>query len=345
MTCAAPLSLEACRDTQRRAESRQRLHEGFDHWLKLLEERMKSGTPTLGELTPAVLALRQEWTQAVTESLVAQAHRPCLEQRTAACPQCGQTWSARSPQERTVDTWVGVVRLRRPYVYGERCQRGMTPLDEALQLTERRQQPDAQRAAVQVTKAVPDETACELLEELTGLPLRAHTAHAVTQGVAAGLTVVDVAPSREDIATSIAAVAVGQTWRPIMVLAIDGAEVPTRPATAQGRRPGRKKIRAKRARWTGEWREAKGVRFSRLADDRIVQVLSWHQVQTAEERAAALRRVKAAGLIPEAQVRLCVMAAGAPWLWTQVQRLFPSAVEIWDDYHGCEPLHKVATRQ
>jgi hypothetical protein len=345
MTCAAPLSLEDFRDTQRRAESRQRLHERFDHWLNLLEERMQGGTPTLEELTQAVLALRQELTQAVTESLVAQAHRTFLEQRTAACPQCGQTLSARSPQERTVETLVGVVRLRRPYFYCERCQRGMAPLDEALQLTERRKQPDVQRAAVQLTKEVPYETACELFEELTGLPLSAHTAHAVTQGVAAGLTVLDVAPSREDIATSIAAVAAGQTWRPIMVLAIDGAEVPTRPEIAQGRRPGRKKTRAKRAQWSGEWREAKGCRFYLLADDRIVQVLSWHQVQTDEEMAAALRRVKAAGLIPEDQVRLCVIADGAPWIWKQVQRLFPSAVEILDYYHCCEHLHKVATLQ
>ena len=140
----------------------------------------------------------------------------------------------------------------------------------------------------------------------------------------------EVAPSREEILAKIAAVAAGQPWRPILVLAIDGADVPTRPETAKGRRPGRKKARAKRARWTGEWREAKGFRFYLIADDRIVQVLSWHQVQTDEEAAEALRQVKAAGLIPEAQVRLCVMADGARWIWKQAQALFPSAVEILD---------------
>jgi hypothetical protein len=129
------------------------------------------------------------------------------------------------------------------------------------------------------------------------------------------------------------------------VLAIDGADVPTRPETAKGRRPGRKQIRAKRARWTGEWREAKGFRFYLLADDRIVQVLSWHQVQTDEEAAEALRQVKAAGLLPEAEVRLCVIADGARWIWKQVQALFPSAMEILDYYHCSERLHKVAALQ
>jgi hypothetical protein len=134
----------------------------------------------------------------------------------------------------------------------------------------------------------------------------------------------------------------GQPWRPILVLAIDGAEVPSRPERAKGRRPGRKKARANRARWTGEWREAKGCRFYRLADDWIVQVLSWHQVQTDEEAAAALRQVQTAGLIPEKDVRLGVMADGARWIGKQAQTLFPSAVEILDDDHCRERLHQVA---
>jgi hypothetical protein len=345
MACAAILSLEEFRDTQQRAAIRQRLHDRLDQWLDRLEARVKEPQPTLEQLTQAVFALRQELTQEVTEGLVEQAHRAAMEQRTAACPQCGQTLSARGPQERTVETLVGAIRLRRPYFYCERCPRGTTPLDEALQVTERRQQPDVQKAAVQLTKEVPYETACELFAELTGLPLSAHTAHEVTQAVATGVTVLDVAPSREAIIAKIAAVATGQPWRPILVLAIDGADVPTRPETAKGRRPGRKKARAKRARWTGEWREAKGFRFYLIADDRIVQVLSWHQVQTDEEVADALRRVKAAGLIPEEEVRLCVMADGARWIWKQAQALFPSAVEMLD-YDPCrEHLHKVAVLQ
>lgn len=345
MASAALLSLEEFRDTRRRGEIRQHLHDRFDQWLDGLEERVKASQPTLEELTQAVFALRQELTQAAAEGLVEQAHRGLVEQRTAACPQCGQTLVARGPQERTVETLVGAIRLQRPYFYCERCQLGTVPLDEALQVTERRKQPDVQKAAVHLTKEVPYETACELFEELTGLSLSAHTAHEVTQAVAAGLTVLDVAPSREEILAKITAVATGQPWRPILVLAIDGAEVPTRPETAKGRRPGRRKTRANRARWTGEWREAKGFRFYLLAGDRIIQVLSWHQVQTDEEAAEALRHVKAAGLVPEAEVRLCVIADGAPWIWKQAQALFPSAVEILDYYHCSERLHKVAVLQ
>src|SRR5919106_1875788 len=139
---AAVLSLEEFRDTQQRAAVRQRLHDRFDRWLNRLEDQVKAPKPTLEELTQAVFALRQELTQAVTEGLVEQAHRALVEQRTAVCPRCGRTLSARGPQERTVETLVGAIRLQRPYCYCERCQLGTAPLDEALQVTERRKQPD-----------------------------------------------------------------------------------------------------------------------------------------------------------------------------------------------------------
>ena len=121
MASAAILSRDEFRDRQRRAAIRQRLHDRLDHWLDRLEDHVTKPTPTLQELTEAVFALRQELTQAVTEGLVEQAHRAALDQRTALCPQCGRTLSARGPQERTVETLVGAIRLRRPYFYCERA--------------------------------------------------------------------------------------------------------------------------------------------------------------------------------------------------------------------------------
>jgi hypothetical protein len=64
-----------------------------------------------------------------------------------------------------------------------------------------------------------------------------------------------------------------------------------------------------------------------------------------EGLARTLRQVKAADLIHENQVRLCVIEDGAPGSWKQLHERFPSAVEILDDYHCCEHLHKVASLQ
>jgi hypothetical protein len=143
------------------------------------------------------------------------------------------------------------------------------------------------------------------------------------------------------MATRVAELAAGKTWRPVLVWAIEGAFVPTRPEQAKGQATGRRRTRAKRAHWEGEWKEAKGFRFSLVDKARIVHVLSWYQVCTDEDVGAALKHVQAAGSIPEDQVRLCVMGDGAKWIWKQVKALFPTAVQILDDYHCREPVHTV----
>src|SRR3989442_2946572 len=140
----------------------------------------------------------------------------------------------------------------------------------------------------------------------------------------------------------IAEMAAGRFRRPVVVLGIDGAYVPTRPESARGRRPGQGRQRAKRARWKGQWRDAKGFRLYLLDGHRIVHLLSWHQVQNEAELGKALKQVKDAGLIPEDQVRLCVVCDGASWIWKHVQSLFPHARQVLDYYHCTEYLHKVA---
>jgi len=345
MGYAAVISLEDLREARNRAEFRQRLHERFDQWLDRVEAEVKEPKPTLAQLTEVVFTLRQELTQVVTEGLLEQRYAAEQEWERTRCPGCGQPLRARGKAERTVETMVGALTLRRPYFYCAQCQRGICPLDEALKLVERRKQPDVQKAAVKLTKEVPYETACELFQDLTGLSLSAHTAHEVTNEVAQGLSVLEVSPSREEVEAKIAQVAEGKKWRPILVLAIDGADIPTRPETARGRRRGRKKERAKRACWQGQWREAKGFRFYLVDEDRLVHLISWHQIQEEEGLFEALKQVKEAGLIPEEKVRLCVLADGARWIWKRIKTLFPTAKEVLDYYHCSEHLHHIAQAQ
>ena len=68
-------------------------------------------------------------------------------------------------------------------------------------------------------------------------------------------------------------------------------------------------------------------------------------MQNEEQLGEALQQVKEAGLIPQEQVRLCVVCDGASWIWKHVQSLFPSARQVLDYYHCKEYLHKVAKVQ
>jgi hypothetical protein len=342
---AAVIALAKVREQKQRAEDRQHLHAGFEQWLDSVEEQMKNPKPTLEQLTRAVWEHRQELTGRLTEGLLEQRCGAEQAQRQAPCPRCDRSVEARAVPSRTGQTLVGEVEVARPYCYCVPCGYGFAPLEAALGVAPGRKQFALQPAAAKLTAEVPDETARELFAELTGVPLGTERLQTLTNAVAEGLSVLDVAPTRAEIEAQSAAVAAGKRRRPILVLALAGAYVPLRPDTARGRRPGRKKQRALRAHWEGEGHEANGFRCYLVAGDHIVHLLRWHQVQSHEEVFAALQQVQAAGLIPEERVRLCVVADGAAWIWDRITQLFPTARQILDYYPCFQYLQRVAALQ
>ena len=130
---------------------------------------------------------------------------------------------------RTVETMVGPVQLERPYFYCRLCRVGYYPFDEALGVVAGCKQLDMQQAVVDLVTEVPYDTAQSLFCDLTGMACGSERMHTVTNQVGEKLTVLDVAPSREEILRRIASVSAGRFRRPVLVLGIDGAYVPTRP--------------------------------------------------------------------------------------------------------------------
>jgi Uncharacterised protein family (UPF0236) len=296
-------------------------------------------------VSETVWTLRQQLTSGVAETIVQHTHQEEQRRQQMPCPTCARLLTARGPVRRCVETMVGAIELERPYFYCRVCRAGSYPLDKALDVSAGRIQRDVQQAAVDLATEVPYETASALFGRLSGMTVSSERMHTRTHQVAEGLRVVAVAPSRDEIDRRVEQVAAGRFRRPVLVLGIDGAYVPSRPESARGRRTGQARPRARRARWQHEWREAKGFRFYLLDGDRIVHVLSWHQVQTEGDVAEALRQIKEAGVIPEDTVRLCVIGDGAEWIWKHVQALFPHARQVLDYYHCSEYLHKVAKAQ
>jgi hypothetical protein len=95
-----------------------------------------------------------------------------------------------------------------------------------------------QKAGATLVTAVPYDEAQTLFGALTGVPVGSERMHTLTNHVAQALTVLDVAPPRKEIKRRVAAVAAGWWRRPVVVLGIDGAYVPTRPDSARECRPG-----------------------------------------------------------------------------------------------------------
>jgi hypothetical protein len=345
MGCAEVIPLSEVRASSQWQRLRHDLHARFDQWLDRLQAQLPNPQAPLAEVTEAVWNLRQDLTGGLSETIVEHGHRSELTGQSAHCPRCERRLTARSLVTRTVETLVGAVHVERPYFYCPSGCGGFYPLDAALGLRSGRLQLDVQQAAVDVATELPYETASTLFGCLTGIGISSERMHTLTHQAAEGLTVLDVAPSRAKIDQLVAQVAKGRLRRPVLVLGIDGAYVPSRPESARRRRPGQARQRARRARWRHEWREAKGFRFYLLDGDRIVHVLSWHQVQNEHDLGEALRQVKEAGLIPQETVRLCMVCDGAEWIWKHIQALFPQACQVLDYYHCSEYLHKVAKAQ
>lgn len=346
MGCAAEvIVLDDVRASHQRQVLRQQLHERFDRWLDELETQLPETDPTVAQVSETIWTLRQGLTAGVAQTIIEYTHQEERDREYWNCATCDGLLKARPAVSRTAQTLIGDLEVQRPYFYCRKCHRGHSPLDEHLGLRAGRIQLDVQQAAAELTIELPYETASTLFGRLSGLSVSSERLHTLTNQVAEGLSVLDVAPSREAIDQRVAQVAAGRFRRPVLVLGIDGAYVPSRPESARGRRPGQARQRARRARWRHEWREAKGFRFYLLDGDRIVHVLSWHQVQTEHELGEALKQVKEAGLIPEETVRLCVICDGAEWIWKHVQTLFPHACQVLDYYHCSEYLHKVAKAQ
>ncbi len=345
MGSAEVISLSEVRASKQWDLLREQLHCRFDQWLDGLQEQLPEPTSTLAEVTETVWNLRQELTGGLSETIITQAHLGEQSRKQAHCPQCDRLLTARPAVSRTAETMVGSVQLERPYFYCTICRLGSYPFDEALGLTPGRKQLDMQKAAARVAIEMPYDEGQRLFDDLTGVSMGSERMHTLTNQAAEGLTVLDVAPPRDEIERRIALLAAGRFRRPVLVLGIDGAYAPTRPESARGRRPGQGRHRAKRPLWKGQWRDVKGFRFYLMNGDRIVHLLSWHQVQNEAELGEALKQVKEAGLIPFEQVRLCVVCDGASWIWKHVESLFPDARQVLDYYHCAEYLHRMAKAQ
>ena len=97
--------------------------------------------------------------------------------------------------ERTVETMIGPVKLKRPYFWCENCSEGFYPLDETLKLSSRKKQWDIQKAGASLAAEIPYEEAEKQFKELTGSSMSDHAMHEVVGNICEDADVLDVAPS------------------------------------------------------------------------------------------------------------------------------------------------------
>ena len=328
----AVVQFEQYRHKREVEQWRQVGYAAVDQMIKQLQQEVEDkGFEELSEL------LRRAG-QAVTGALLAEVLKSRGAQArhatTHVCEGCGRSLT-RQPklQRRQLESLHGEIEIERPYFYCKSCRKGCHPFDESLEIAPERKQYDLQRAAAELFTEVPFERASQIFERLTGVKMGEHCQQEVAAKLGEVADVVRVLPSRQRVEEVSEQASQGRTWRPVLVVAADGAALPTRPP-AKGR---------SHKRGAGEWKEAKGFRLYLAGQERIEQIMSWHQIGSEEEFGEALQY--AATLIPVERVRVALLGDGAKWVWTQLKAAFPAGKEILDYYHCSEHVHQLAAVQ
>jgi len=313
--------------------ARMDIHDELDKWLDgVLPEIFKDGyEPTLMEMSDLITRTRQQFTGEWLPILIREKYSDHLEQEYAPCPQCGKMHRKRLDSAKALRTMQGEGKISRPWFYCNDCELGYAPLDETLEISRKKIQLDVQKRATKLSAEVTFQRGEDLFQELTGQRISDHCLHETFEAVGAETRIEEVIPSRKDIEERIKK-ATRSTWRPILVVASDGAHLPTRP-----------KAPRKGKRGSGQWQEAKGFRIYLMGVDSIIHLASWHQIQNEEDFGKDL--ALAASRIPQDRVRIALLGDGADWLWKHMTACFPEGREILDYYHCAEHIHKVGKVQ
>ncbi|MBW2329380.1 MAG: ISKra4 family transposase [Deltaproteobacteria bacterium] len=290
----------------------------------------------IDDITGVIFRNKSEILGRLVLGLIKKDYNDLLNQEYCDCPICGKSLKAWNKKvKRTIESLGGCLDLYRPYFYCKNCHRGFYPLDEALGLSSSPKQHDLQDLEAWLSSELPFKTAAEAFKRCTGDTLSADHMFETANHIANHFDIQDICPTKDEIDQKINELSKDKFRRPVMMMAIDGAHAPTRPEPSPW----------KGKRGKGEWKEAKGFRLYLIDTDRIIHLISWHQVQDDKQLAEALLTIRDAGLIPEDKVRLCVIGDGAPWIWNRVREIFPTIKEILDFYHCSEYIHDLANAQ
>jgi hypothetical protein len=311
---------------------RETMHRELDKFLDELtgvfeEDRRQ----TLAELSDTLTQKRGALLGACLQHLLEERYSDALNKEESPCPHCGKLCRKRRDVVKRLQTMQGPCELKRPWFYCVSCRRGFVPFDTEAEISRREKQFDIQKRSIKVAAQLPFADASEMFDDLTGQQLSDHFIHEVFEEVGVHAVPEAVTPSVDEICKRIEQTSSGK-WRPVLVVASDGAKLPTRP-----------KAKRNAQRGAGQYKEAKGFRIYLAGKDRLVHIASWHQIQPEEQFGADL--ALAASRIPQDRVRVALLGDGAGWLWKHMTACFPKGREVLDYYHCSEHVHEVAKVQ
>ncbi|WP_051305491.1 ISKra4 family transposase [Desulfogranum mediterraneum] len=252
-----------------------------------------------------------------------------LDKHVAAprCTCCGAKAHKKYSNKKECFTTIGTITITCPYYACPKCKAVLTPYEDALNLRDGKYQYDIQKiAALFGAKETFEETA-EMMSEIYRVDISPDTVHKLTNQIASEVSLTEIIPTPKEVSKIVEDISRDNYRKPVLVFSADGAMVP---------------IRTEEKGQPHCWREAKGIRGYLLDKDKIVHLLSWHQVSNIEEFKGFLANLRAQDIIPLDKVRLCFVGDGADWIWDCVKKYFPECRQVLDYYHCSEHLYDFA---
>jgi hypothetical protein len=245
-------------------------------------------------------------------------------------------------RDKTVDTVLGPVRLRRAWYHCDQCGHGFAPRDDQLQIAGQGMSAGLRKMTARAAAAVPFAQASTLLRELAGVQVTAKRAgrRAETDGAAAAARI--QAEAGAIAAGQLAVLPPGEPLPDKLYAAIDGTGVPMIAAETEGR-PGKGEDGKARTR---------EVKMAAVFTQATVDA-DGYPVRDPDSSSylATLAPAPEFGILMAAEARrrgaghirqLTILGDGAPWIWNLATQHFPAATQIVDLFHAREHVHELA---
>jgi hypothetical protein len=248
-----------------------------------------------------------------------------------------------SYRDKTIDTVLGPVRLRRAWYHCQACGCGLAPRDAELGAGRGSMSPGLAKMTARAAAAVPFAQAAGLLAELAGIGLTTkrveRSAEATGAGVAAAISAQTDAICSRQVIPLPPPVPVPD----MLYIAVDGTGVPVVASETEGRKG---KAEDGKAR-TREVKLACLFTQTSLDDDgrpaRDPGSSSYLAAFEPAERFGQLVGAEARRRGADHIRQLVVLGDGAVWIWNLADELFPAATQIVDLYHAREHVHDLTT--
>lgn len=265
------------------------------------------------------------------------------ESEHAGCA-CGQLARFAGRREKTFQSVLGPLKLKRAYFHCAACGQGFCPRDQQLGLERTSLSPAVTRMVAAVGAMVSFEEGSQLLGELAGVAVDARQVQRSAEALGA-----EIAEDEKLQAQPLEETPLPST----LYLGIDGTGIPMRAAEVNGRA-------GKQPDGTAKTREVKLCTVwsaeARDAQDRPVRDEGSVSYTAAIESAATANTDPAPAAFTQRVLReafrrrftqaqrMVVLGDGAPWIWSIAQELFPRALQIVDRFHVQQHLSDVSKK-